>query len=237
MARAVILVIEDDPDIRELLVYALGKEGYQTEQAASGEAGLKLAKQAKPDLIILDIMLPGIDGLEVLRKLKHEPGLRPIPVLIASARGEEADVVSGLELGADDYVTKPFSPRVLVARVRTSLRRASEAAVPQTDEPPVLAIDDFVLDVPRHELMLGGRSIDLSATEFAILEHLARSPGRVFTRTQLIDAIRGHDYPVTDRSIDVQILGIRKKLGDRADILETVRGVGYRFKDDFRDGQ
>lgn len=237
MARAVILVIEDDPDIRELLVYALGKEGYQTEQAASGEAGLKLAKQAKPDLIILDIMLPGIDGLEVLRKLKHEPRLRPIPVLIASARGEEADVVSGLELGADDYVTKPFSPRVLVARVRTALRRASEAAAPQADEAPVLTINDFVLDVPRHELMLGGRSIDLSATEFAILEHLARSPGRVFTRTQLIDAIRGHDYPVTDRSIDVQVLGIRKKLGDRADILETVRGVGYRFKDDFRDGQ
>lgn len=235
MAKAIILVIEDDPDIRELILYALGKEGYQTEQAASGEAGLKLAKEAKPDLIILDIMLPGIDGLEVLRKLKHEPKLRPVPVLIASARGEETDIVAGLELGADDYVTKPFSPRVLVARVRTALRRASETGLPQAEASPVLTIHDFVLDVPRHELVLGGRSIDLSATEFAILEHLARSPGRVFTRTQLIDAIRGHDYPVTDRSIDVQVLGIRKKLGDRADILETVRGVGYRFKDDYKD--
>ncbi|HUW71002.1 MAG TPA: response regulator transcription factor [bacterium] len=232
MARAVILVIEDDPDIRELLVYALGKEGYQTLEAASGEAGLKQVKENPPDLVILDIMLPGIDGLEVLRKLKHDQKLRPIPVLIASARGEETDIVAGLELGADDYVTKPFSPRVLVARVRTALRRASEAAAPQSDESPILTIHDFVLDVPRHELMLGGRAIDLSATEFAILEHLARSPGRVFTRTQMIDAIRGHDYPVTDRSIDVQVLGIRKKLGDRADLLETVRGVGYRFRDE-----
>lgn len=232
MARAVILVIEDDPDIRELLVYTLGKEGYQTMEAASGEAGLKHVKENPPGLIILDIMLPGIDGLEVLRRLKHDQRLRPIPVLIASARGEETDIVAGLELGADDYVTKPFSPRVLVARVRTALRRASEATVPEADESPVLTIHDFVLDVPRHELMLGGRAIDLSATEFAILEHLARSPGRVFTRTQMIDAIRGHDYPVTDRSIDVQVLGIRKKLGDRADLLETVRGVGYRFRDE-----
>lgn len=232
MARAVILVIEDDPDIGELLAYTLGKEGYQTELAASGEAGLKAAKENPADLIILDIMLPGIDGLEVLRKLKHDQRLRAIPVLIASARGEETDVVAGLELGADDYVTKPFSPRVLVARVRTALRRASEAGAPQSDEPSVLTIRDFVLDVPRHQLSLGGRMIDLSATEFAILEHLARSPGRVFTRTQMIDAIRGHDYPVTDRSIDVQVLGIRKKLGDRADLLETVRGVGYRFKDE-----
>jgi two-component system phosphate regulon response regulator PhoB len=232
MARAIILVIEDDPDIRELLVYALGKEGYQTLEAASGEAGLKQVKENPPDLVLLDIMLPGIDGLEVLRKLKHDQKLRSIPVLIASARGEETDIVAGLELGADDYVTKPFSPRVLVARVRTALRRASEAAAPQSDESPILTIHDFVLDVPRHELMLGGRAIDLSATEFAILEHLARSPGRVFTRTQMIDAIRGHDYPVTDRSIDVQVLGIRKKLGDRADLLETVRGVGYRFRDE-----
>lgn len=232
MARAVILIVEDDPDIRELLVYTLGKEGYQTMEAASGEAGLQHVKENPLDLIILDIMLPGIDGLEVLRRLKHDQRLRPIPVLIASARGEETDIVAGLELGADDYVTKPFSPRVLVARVRTALRRASEATVPEADESPVLTIHDFVLDVPRHELMLGGRAIDLSATEFAILEHLARSPGRVFTRTQMIDAIRGHDYPVTDRSIDVQVLGIRKKLGDRADLLETVRGVGYRFRDE-----
>lgn len=232
MARAVILIVEDDPDIRELLVYTLGKEGYQTMEAASGEAGLQHVKENPLDLIILDIMLPGIDGLEVLRRLKHDQRLRPIPVLIASARGEETDIVAGLELGADDYVTKPFSPRVLVARVRTALRRASEATVPEADESPILTIHDFVLDVPRHELMLGGRAIDLSATEFAILEHLARSPGRVFTRTQMIDAIRGHDYPVTDRSIDVQVLGIRKKLGDRADLLETVRGVGYRFRDE-----
>ncbi len=232
MAKATILVIEDDQDIRELLAYTLGKDGYEVIQAPSGEAGLKAVKDRTPGLIVLDVLLPGIDGLEVLRKVKRDQRLRAIPVIMASARGEEADIVSGLELGADDYVTKPFSPRVLVARVRTALRRAAEAGAPQAPEPATLSIGDLSLDSDRHELKVNGRLIDLSATEFAILERLARAPGRVFTRAQIIDAVRGRDYPVTDRSVDVQVLSIRKKLGDNADLIETVRGVGYRFKDE-----
>jgi two-component system phosphate regulon response regulator PhoB len=231
MARATILIVEDDPDIRELLAYSLGKEGYALLQAASGEVGRKAAQDGQPDLIILDIMLPGMDGLEVLRRLKADAKLRNIPVMLLSAKGEEVDVVSGLELGADDYITKPFSPRVLLARVRTALRRYQESLVipAPTD---VLVAGAIMMDLARHEVRLEGSRIELSATEFAVLEVLLRSPGRVFTRARIIDAVRGHDYPVTDRSIDVQILAIRKKLGSGGDAIETVRGVGYRFRED-----
>jgi two-component system, OmpR family, alkaline phosphatase synthesis response regulator PhoP len=231
MAKAILLVVEDDPDIRELLAYTLGKEGYEVLQAPSGEAGFKAILDKKPDLVILDVMLPGIDGLELLRRVKAEPALRKTPVILVSAKGEETDVVTGLELGADDYVTKPFSPRVLVARVRTALRRA----VSHDDVKPaqdIVRLGDFVLDSSRHELRIADIPVELSATEFAIIERLARDPGRVFTRSQIIDSIRGRDYPVTDRSVDVQILAIRKKLGARSDIIETVRGVGYRFRDE-----
>lgn len=232
MAKATILVIEDDQDIRELLAYTLGKEGYTVIQAPSGEAGLKTIKDGKPDLVVLDVMLPGLDGLEVLRKVKNDQKLRNIPVILASAKGEETDIVSGLELGADDYVTKPFSPRVLVARVRTALRRAVDSSTPRPAEQSTIETGAFLLDTDRHEVKVGGQPIDLSATEFAIIELLARAPGRVFTRSQIIDAVRGRDYPVTDRSVDVQVLAIRKKLGDDADLVETVRGVGYRFRDE-----
>ncbi len=232
MAKAVILVVEDDPDIRELLAYTLGKEGYEILQAPSGEAGLKTVHEKKPDLVLLDVMLPGIDGLEVLRKIKADQSCRSTPVILASAKGEESDVVAGLELGADDYVTKPFSPRVLVARVRTALRRSETAGASTVEQADIVESGDFRLDSSRHELRVGGLPIDLSATEFAILERLARSPGRVFTRSQIIDGVHGRDYPVTDRSVDVQVLSIRKKLGDRADLVETIRGVGYRFKDE-----
>ncbi len=231
MAKAILLVVEDDPDIRELLAYTLGKEGYEVLQAPSGEAGFKAILDKKPDLVVLDVMLPGIDGLELLRRVKAEPALRKTPVILVSAKGEETDVVTGLELGADDYVTKPFSPRVLVARVRTALRRA----VSHDDVKPaqdIVRLGDFVLDSSRHELRIADIPVELSATEFAIIERLARDPGRVFTRSQIIDSIRGRDYPVTDRSVDVQILAIRKKLGARSDIIETVRGVGYRFRDE-----
>jgi len=230
MAKAVILVVEDDPDIRELLAYTLGKEGYDIVQAPSGEAGRKAVGEKRPDLVVLDVMLPGIDGLEFLRGLKASKDHKRTPVIMVSARGEETDVVAGLELGADDYVTKPFSPRVLVARVRTALRRSAEPDA--SDEPEVIERPGFRLDAARHELRLEGQPIELSATEFAVLERLARSPGRVFTRAQIIDRVKGRDYPVTDRSIDVQVLSIRKKLGSRADLVETVRGVGYRFRDE-----
>ncbi|MBN2875767.1 MAG: response regulator transcription factor [Spirochaetales bacterium] len=232
MAKAVILVIEDDPDIRELLAYTLGKEGYEVLQAPSGEAGLKAIAERKPDLVVLDVMLPGLDGLELLRRVKTDASTRAVSVIMVSARGEEADVVSGLELGADDYVTKPFSPRVLVARVRTALRRAVDAASKRDVEPDVVSIGICTLDSGRHELRVNDAVIDLSATEFAIIERLMRSPGRVFTRSQIIDSVRGRDYPVTDRSVDVQVLSIRRKLGEHANLVETVRGVGYRFRDE-----
>ncbi|OHD22009.1 MAG: DNA-binding response regulator [Spirochaetes bacterium GWB1_59_5] len=232
MAKAVILIVEDDPDIRELLAYTLGKEGYEILQAPSGEAGLKIIQEKKPDLVLLDVMLPGIDGLGVLRKVKADHSCRSTPVILASAKGEESDVVAGLELGADDYVTKPFSPRVLVARVRTALRRASALEAETVEQADIVESGDFRMDSSRHELRVGGESVDLSATEFAILERLARSPGRVFTRSQIIDGVRGRDYPVTDRSVDVQVLSIRKKLGNRAELVETIRGVGYRFRDE-----
>ncbi len=232
MAKAVILVIEDDPDIRELLAYTLGKEGYEVLQAPSGEAGFKAIAEKKPDLVVLDVMLPGMDGLELLRQVKGESSLRGISVIMVSAKGEETDVVAALELGADDYVTKPFSPRVLVARVRTALRRAVVQETAGMVQPGIVSIGEFRLDSGRHEVRIGDKPIDLSATEFAIIERLARAPGRVFTRSQIIDSVKGRDYPVTDRSVDVQVLSIRRKLGDHADIVETVRGVGYRFHDE-----
>ena len=232
MAKAVILVVEDDPDIRELLAYTLGKEGYEILQAPSGEAGLKAVQEKKPDLVLLDVMLPGIDGLEVLRRIKAGQTSKATSVILASAKGEESDVVAGLELGADDYVTKPFSPRVLVARVRTALRRAEKPESGMAEPADIVEQGGFRLDSSRHELHVDGAPVDLSATEFAILERLARSPGRVFTRSQIIDGVHGRDYPVTDRSVDVQVLSIRKKLGGRADLVETIRGVGYRFRDE-----
>lgn len=231
MSKAHIFVVEDDPDIRELLAYTLGKEGYVIVQAASGEAAQKLLEELVPDLILLDVMLPGMDGLELLRKLKSDQRFKTVPVILASAKGEEADVVAGLELGAEDYVTKPFSPRVLLARVRTALRRYTQPDSTLAGA-EAIQIGALSLDPARHETRLNGKKLELSATEFSVLEVLARVPGRVFTRSQIIDAVRGHDYPVTDRSVDVQILAIRKKLGSEGELVETVRGVGYRFRDD-----
>ncbi len=230
MAKAIVLIIEDDPDILELQSYTLGKEGYETTMAATGEAGLAAMRERAPDLVLLDVMLPGMDGFELLRKAKADPALARVPVLMVSARGEEADVVTGLELGAEDYVTKPFSPRVLVARARAALRRSGDRAGDTPEDGPVVR-GPCAIDPARHELLIDGRPVDLSATEFAMLELLMRESGRVFTRAQMLDRVRGHDYPVTDRAVDVQILSIRRKLGRHAELVETIRGVGYRFKD------
>ncbi|MFH2113693.1 MAG: response regulator transcription factor [Spirochaetota bacterium] len=230
VSKAHILVVEDDPDIRELLAYSLGKEGYIIGQAASGEAAWKILEEVLPDLLLLDVMLPGMDGLELLRRLKSDQRFKSVPIILASAKGEETDVVAGLELGAEDYVTKPFSPRVLLARVRTALRRHTRTDNAQPADETIRA-GALSLDASRHETRLDGKKLELSATEFSVLEVLARAPGRVFTRSQIIDSVRGHDYPVTDRSVDVQILAIRKKLGSEGDLIETVRGVGYRFRD------
>lgn len=231
MAKATILVVEDDPDIRELLSFALGKEGWTVVPAADGEEGLAKLPAANPDLVVLDIMLPGMDGLELLRRIKAEPGRKRLPVIMTTAKGEDSDVVAGLELGAEDYVVKPYSPKVLVARIRAALRRTVDLPThPFRAETQVLK-GSLRLDSARHEVFVGERKVDLSATEFAILEFLLRNPGWVFSRSQIIDAVKGRDYPVTDRAVDVQILSLRRKLGDGGELIETVRGVGYRLKD------
>jgi Response regulators consisting of a CheY-like receiver domain and a winged-helix DNA-binding domain len=231
MAKATILVIEDDPDIQELLSFSLAKEGWTVVMASDGEEGLSSLPAANPDCVVLDIMLPGMDGLEVLRRIKSEPSRRRLPVIMTTAKGEEADVVAGLELGAEDYVVKPYSPKVLSARIRAALRRTVDLASHASRAETFLAKGDIKLDSARHEVKVREERVDLSATEFAILEFLLRSPGWVFSRSQIIDAVKGRDYPVTDRAVDVQILSLRRKLGEVGDDIETVRGVGYRLKD------
>jgi len=228
MPKMTILVIEDDDDILELIRYNLNKEGFNVSGVGSGEEGVSQARANPPDLIILDLMLPGIDGFEVCRELRGDPKTAHIPLIMLTARGEEADIVSGLELGADDYIIKPFSPRVLLARIRTVLRRKAKTNV---DPETPIRIHDLFIHPGRHEVTLKGKPIDLTLSEFRLLHFLAGRPGWVFTRYQIVNAIKGEDYPVTDRSIDVQIVGLRKKLGSYSKYIETVRGVGYRFKE------
>jgi len=222
-----IVVIEDEEDIRELIRYNLDKEGYRVLAANSGEEGLELVMNSMPDLIVLDLMLPGIDGLEVCRQLKEEPKTKDIPIMMVTARGEEPDVVSGLELGAEDYVSKPFSPKVLVARVKTVLRRSQAG---ESDPQAILRHEQLLVNPQRREVAIGNERIELTNTEFKLLYFLLRQPGVVFTRDQIVDGVHGDDYPVTDRSVDVQVVGLRKKLLEYGQCIETVRGVGYRFK-------
>jgi len=228
MANQKILAVDDEEDILELLKFNLSREGYQVHCAESGERALRLVRSESPDLIVLDLMLPGIDGLEVTRYLKNDPGTKNIPIVVLTAKGEEADIVTGLELGADDYITKPFSPRILLARVRAVLRRKIKGRMEETS---VLRIHDLEIDPGRHEVLVNGEPVQLTFTEFGILNYMARRPGWVFTRFQIVEAVRGEDHPVTDRSVDVQIVGLRKKLGPAGKYIETVRGVGYRFKE------
>lgn len=228
MAKERILVVDDEEDILELVRFNLDREGYRVICTTSGEKALEIAKTEFPDLIVLDLMLPGIDGLESTKLLKNDPGARDIPIVMLTAKGEEADIVTGLELGADDYITKPFSPRILVARVRAVLRRKIKEPM---EESSVLRIHELVIHPGRREVLIDGKPVQLTFTEFGILSYLARRPGWVFTRSQIVDAVRGDDYFVTDRSVDVQIVGLRKKLGPAGNYIETVRGVGYRFKE------
>jgi two-component system phosphate regulon response regulator PhoB len=228
MPRQKILIVEDNEDILELIAYNLEREGYATVKALSGEDALESVRRSVPQLILLDLMLPEMDGLEVCRMLKSDPKTQGIPIVMVTAKGEEPDVVTGLELGADDYVTKPFRPKELVARVRAVLRRTSRPAVEPAD---IVALHGIELHPGRREVHVKGRRVTLTFTEFQVLQLLMRRPGWVFTRYQIVDAVRGQDYPVTDRSVDVQIVGLRKKLGKAARYVETVRGIGYRFKD------
>lgn len=230
MVKAKILIVDDEEDIRELIELNLGREGYEVLTCETGEQALQIARSKLPNLVILDLMLPGIDGLEVCRQLKGNPRTEHIPVIMLTAKGEEGDVVAGLELGADDYVTKPFSRTVLVARVRAVLRRRVELALGRTDKGTV-KIHDLTIDPARHEVLVGNKPVELTFTEFNILNTLARQPGLVFTRYRIMDALHGSEHVVTDRAVDVQIVSLRKKLGQCGKYIETVRGVGYRFKD------
>jgi two-component system, OmpR family, alkaline phosphatase synthesis response regulator PhoP len=228
MAKESILVVEDEEDILELIRYNLTKEGYQVTCAATGEDGLKNAKAKLPQLILLDLMLPGIDGLEICKILKADSRTQTIPIVILTAKGEESDIVAGLELGADDYIVKPFSPKVLIARLRAVLRRRSR---PTHDDQSTLQVHEVVIHPGRHEVLVQDKPVELTLTEFQVLHFLARRPGWVFTRYQIVNAVKGEDCAVTDRSVDVQIVGLRRKLGAAGKYVETVRGVGYRFKE------
>lgn len=227
MAGENILVVDDEEDILELVRYNLSQAGYGVRCAASGESALRMAADEAPDLMVLDLMLPGIDGLEVTRRIKSNSDREPFPIIMLTAKGEESDVVAGLEMGADDYVTKPFSPKILRARIKSVLRRNS--AGEETSPEGILTIRELVIHPGRRQVTVEGELVDLTFTEFQVLYNLARRPGWVFTRTQIVDAVRGEDYPVTDRSVDVQIVGLRKKLGRFGKYIQTVRGVGYRF--------
>jgi two-component system, OmpR family, alkaline phosphatase synthesis response regulator PhoP len=228
MANEHILVVEDEEDILELLRYNLTKEGFRVTGVTSGEDALRSARTLLPDLVLLDLMLPGMDGLEICRHLKQDNRTQQVPVVMVTAKGEEADIVTGLELGADDYVTKPFSPRVLLARVRSVLRRRTRTVPGETDP---ITLHGILIHPGRHEVVVDGQVADLTATEFRLLHLLARRPGWVFTRDQIVQGVHGEDYPVSDRSVDVQVVGLRKKLGAAGLFVETVRGVGYRFKE------
>jgi two-component system alkaline phosphatase synthesis response regulator PhoP len=227
MKMTTILVVDDEEDIIELVELNLAREGYRVLGCATGEKALEIARAKLPSLIVLDLMLPGMDGLEVCRRLKTDPKTASIPIVILTAKGEESDVVTGLEVGADDYVTKPFSGKVLAARVRRLLRRAAQPA----DEQEVIKLHDLTIDPGRHEVWAQGQKVDLTRTEFSILYLLARRAGLVLSRYQIVDAIHGDDYAVTDRAVDVQIVALRRKLGPCGQYIETVRGVGYRFRD------
>ncbi len=232
MTRERVLIVEDEPDIARLIQFHLAREGYPTTIVASGRAALEaMESERPPDLVVLDIMLPDLDGLEVCRRLKRERATRMVPILMVSARGEESDIVAGLELGAEDYVTKPFSPKVLMARVKAALRRRDTEPEPGRME---LLGGTLVIDRERHTIALDGEPVDLTLTQFRILEFLAQRPGFVRTRDQLISAARGEGTVLSSRAIDVHVAALRQRLGAFSGIIETVRGVGYRMAEDRR---
>ncbi len=221
-----ILVIDDEEDILELICYNLKNEEFRVICAATGEEALQKARSESIDLLVLDLMLPGIDGLDVCRILKSDAKTKAIPILMLTAKGEEADIVMGLETGAADYVTKPFSPGILIARVKALLRRGFEDESKPDD---VISVQELSIHSGRRHVKVADASVELTYTEFQILHLLASHPGWVYTRNQIIDAVRGDNYPVTDRSVDFQIVGLRKKLGNAGKYIKTVRSVGYRF--------
>ena len=232
MAKERLLVVDDEEDILEMLRYNLEREGYSVVCAESGEKALDIVMQDNIDLIVLDLMLPGVDGLTVTRTIKNDTKLNHIPIVMLTAKGEESDVVAGLEVGAEDYITKPFSPRILIARIRVILRRqgSQNESRPAPDTEKV-QMDDLAIDRRKRLVMVKRKPVSLTLTEFEILSLLSSRPGWVMTRTQIVDAVRGYNNSITDRSVDVQIVGLRRKLGPCRSYIETVRGVGYRFRE------
>ncbi len=233
MPRERVMVVDDEPDIRDILQHALQREGFDVLAVADGTAALAAVRSRPPNLVLLDLMLPGVGGLEVCRRLRAEPATATLPIIMVSAKGEEPDVVLGLGLGADDYVTKPFRSHELVARVKAVLRRAREEAAGGSEQSAVSA-GPLLIDPVRHRVEVGGEALDFTATEFRILHHLARRPGRVYTREQILRAALGSQTIVLDRTVDAHVRSIRSKLGEHRDLVETVRAVGYRFRESAR---
>lgn len=229
-----LLVIEDEPDLQELLRYNLSREGFEVKCTERGELGVKLVREHLPDLVVLDLMLPGMDGLEVCRELRKTPATARVPILMLTAKDQEDDIVAGLEMGADDYVTKPYHWRELLARIRAVLRRNQPGS--DDEDATILRVRNLVIDRERHRVSVDDQRVTLTATEFNLLHMLARQPGRVFTRQQVIQGLHGELAAVSDRAVDVQVVSLRRKLaaasGEAEDeLIETVRGVGYRFKE------
>jgi len=230
MSKVKIVIIEDEPDIIEVMSYNLKREGFLVSSSRRGDEGLSLVRKQSPALVLLDLMLPGTDGLSVCQQLKADPMTREIPIIMVSAKGEESDVVIGLGLGADDYIAKPFSPRELLARVKAVLRRSLLQQDQQKEQQKSrFQIDELTIDALRHEVAISGEPIKLTATEFKLLYQLAAQPGRAFSREQLLNRVIGDGVVVVDRNIDVHVRSVRKKLGDYSRMIETIRGVGYRF--------
>jgi len=227
MKKSKIVVIEDEVDILEVINYNLSKEGFDVCSALDGEEGLALIKKEVPDLVLLDLMLPGLDGIEICRKLKTDYSTRSIPIIMVTAKGEESDIVLGLGMGADDYMVKPFRPRELIARIRSVLRRGDFIE----EGEGLVSIDKLVIDINRHEVKLEGKKIVLTAMEFKLLHFLASHPGQVFTRENLLNHVSSDDTFIIDRNIDVHIRSIRKKLNKHRELIETIHRVGYRFRD------
>lgn len=232
MSGKQILIIEDEDDIAEVLSYNLTREGFVTTRVATGEEGLDKVRDYSPDLVLLDLMLPGVDGLEVCRQMRYDVATRDIPVIMLTAKSEDMDVVTGFEVGANDYVSKPFSPKVLIARIRALLRRntGAEKGEPK-NENRTIHVHELKMDPGRQEVIVRNKNLKLTYTEFKVLYFLASKPGWVYSRSEIVSAVHGDDYPVTDRAMDVLVVGLRKKLGDFSDYIETVRGVGYRFRE------
>jgi two-component system phosphate regulon response regulator PhoB len=231
VAKNHLLIIEDDEDIQQLVSYNLLKSGFHVSCAGNGEDGLRLLKREKIDCVLLDIMLPGQNGIEICRQIRALAEFSTLPIIMMTAKREEDEIIAGLEHGADDYITKPFSPKVLIARVNAALRRATESTKTSRETEETITAGELKIYPGRHEVIGQDGKIALTATEFAIIVLLARRPGWAFSRQQIIDAVRGYDYTVTPRMIDVQVFNLRKKLGELGKNLETVRGIGYRFRD------